>query len=159
MFIYQDEIRKSLYRFKYQNHREYARFYAAAMTAGLGEWIIAQRIDCIVPIPLHPKRQRLRGYNQAELLARRLGERLALPVETGMLLRVRQTPPLKDLTRLQRMRNMEQAFAVKTEPFAGERILLVDDIYTTGTTMDAAASVLRSAGAGEIFAVSAAIGG
>ena len=159
VFVYRDGIRDSLCRFKYENKKEYARFYAAAMAAALGGWIRAQQIDCIMPVPLHEKRQRQRGYNQAELIALRLGEQLGIPVETDILVRTRATLPQKGLSGEQRRRNMEGVFALRAQPREGLTVLLVDDIYTTGTTMDAAAAVLLRAGAGAVYAACAATGG
>jgi ComF family protein len=104
--------------------------------------------ECVVPVPLHPARRRERGYDQALLLARRVGAELGLPVVAGALRRRRPTPPLKRAGNLERERAVRGAFvpgraAARVE---GRRVLLVDDIATTGATLQAAASALREAG-------------
>ncbi len=159
LFSYQGQIRPSLYRLKYTNRREYAAVYGREMADCLGRWICRMRITRIVPVPLHPSRQRKRGYNQAALLAREIGLRLELPVDQKLLYRVKKTEAQKSLSGEERRRNLSQAFQVRGEIRPGERILLVDDIYTTGATADAAALCLRRSGRCAVFVISAAIGG
>lgn len=133
----------------------------------LGEWMhgcflahyAAERPDAVVPIPLHPFKRLRRGFNQAELLARDLSRRLGVPCEPRLLSRVRDTATQTKKDRDARRRNMAGAFAVPRarEPYAfGRRILLVDDVMTTGATFAAAASALRAAGAVRILCLSAA---
>ncbi|WP_255325692.1 MULTISPECIES: ComF family protein [unclassified Thioalkalivibrio] len=103
----------------------------------------------VVPVPLHPSRLRERGFNQCEPLAQRVSEELGLPLDTGCVLRVRATPSQQTLSGPQRRRNLRDAFAVKMA-LAGERVLLVDDVVTTGATLDALARALRAAGAASV---------
>lgn len=159
LMSYQGDVRKSLYRLKYGNKREYANCYGEEMAKYLGKWIRQQKITKIVPVPLHPARQRARGYNQAALLAESLGRQMGIPVDETLLYRTKKTAPQKVLTGMQRKQNLAGAFSVKRAIPAGERILLVDDIFTTGSTVDAAAKSLRRAGDCRIFVVTAAIGG
>lgn len=109
--------------------------------------------NVLLPIPLAPERLRERGYNQAALLAKALSPRKTDP-ET--LLRMHWTPPQSGLSRAQRLRNLQGAFAVNPERIAqvqGQHVLLVDDVMTTGATLDAAANTLRAAGAAKISAL------
>jgi ComF family protein len=106
-------------------------------------------VDCIIPVPLHRRRQRARGFNQAELLARVVGRWLRLPVETRLLQRVTDTPSQTGLTPAQRVENVRGAFAVRSK-LDRKRILLVDDVCTTGATLDACARVLKRAGAASV---------
>lgn len=159
LLSYQGPVRRSLYRLKYANKREYAEAYGKEMARYLGRWIRQQKITKIVPVPLHPSRQRTRGYNQAALLARSLGKQISIPVDEKLLYRKKKTAPQKTLTGLERKANLSDAFAVRGNICAGERLLLVDDIFTTGSTVDAAARILKQAGDCHIFVVTVAIGG
>jgi competence protein ComFC len=125
----------------------------------LAEWLIQaarpelalNAWDCIVPVPLHPTRQREREFNQAEHLARRLAHALGVPLEARCILRVRPTESQTRLTREQRRQNMRQAFAPAARGcLDGRRVVLVDDVMTTGATTDACAKALRRAGAAEV---------
>jgi ComF family protein len=103
---------------------------------------------CIVPVPLHWRRLLGRGHNQAALLARIVGRRLALPVDHRAR-RVRHTPPQRGLTRAERHRNIARAFAVHGS-YGGAAVALLDDVMTTGATLDALAGAVRAAGAGAV---------
>jgi ComF family protein len=116
---------------------------SAVRRAGLVRWG-----ECVVPVPLHPARRRERGYDQAFLLARRVGVELGLPVVAGALRRRRPTPPLKRVGSGEREQAVRGAFLPGPEAtrVEGRRVLLVDDIATTGATLQAAAAALREAG-------------
>ena len=104
--------------------------------------------DYIVPIPLHPTRLRKRGYNQSALLAAQIGKMIERPVIYNGLSRIKNTTPQVELSGAGRRRNLIGAFAPKKRhPFAGADILLVDDVVTTGATMNACAKALKRAGA------------
>ena len=102
-------------------------------------------IDCVVPVPMHPRRVRQRGYNHAELLARQAAGEMALPC-LDALARTKNTRQQARLSHADRMSNLEGAFVLK-EDVTGKRVLLVDDVCTTGTTANACARVLLSGGA------------
>lgn len=149
VFPYEKEIRQSVHRFKFQNKREYTGFYVSEMTGLYGKEIIGWKPDVIFPVPMYAGKKRRRGYNQAELLAVGIGRMLGIPVETGTLCRIRNTVPQKELSKGDREKNLRDAFRVRCCQ-KGRKILLVDDIYTTGATMDAASQVLLEQGAEEI---------
>jgi Predicted amidophosphoribosyltransferases len=112
--------------------------------------------DLIVPVPLHPARVRERGFNQAELLARMLAEELRIPLSSA-LQRVRYTTTQTAFDRTDRMENLRNAFRLRRKGSMRElRVLLVDDILTTGSTLSECARVLREAGAHSVYAVTAA---
>ncbi len=113
--------------------------------------------DLIVPVPLHPSRLRAREFNQSLLMADRLGRHLKRPVSITDLIRTVATEPQTSLTRSKRLRNLRRAFMVRhAAPFVDRRVLLVDDVFTTGTTLDECAKALRSAGAASVTALTLA---
>lgn len=148
----------SIYRFKYGGRREYADFFAEEMEKYLGDFIREIRPDALIPIPLHRKRKNRRGYNQAECLARALGARMEIPVRSRYLLRVRNTTPLKLLNPAERQNNLKKAFIIGENDVKLEKVILVDDIYTTGSTMDEAARTLLANGVKSIYFVALACG-
>lgn len=151
VFVYSGGIRELLYRFKYSNRREYADFYGEEALHRYEKWILNKKIQVIVPIPLHKKRQRVRGYNQAELFARVIGARLGIPVCADLMIREKNTVPQKELNEAERKNNLKNAFKITKNIVHLSYILLVDDIYTTGSTIDAAALALKKAGGTHIY--------
>lgn len=158
VFEYQKEMKISMYHFKYSNKREYADFYAREAVRLHGSWIKKNRIEAIVPVPMYQQKKRQRGYNQAEVFADRLGELLKLPVERHLVKRVRNTRPQKELNDIQRKENLKKAFKIVPNIVEYRQILLVDDIFTTGSTMDAIAEVLLDAGVKDIYFICICIG-
>jgi competence protein ComFC len=110
-----------------------------------------QNWDFIVPVPLYSVKQREREFNQAERLAARLSAATGIPLNSKMLWRIKPTATQTRLTRTERAANMRGAFAVRSDTrLDGERVVLVDDVFTTGATTSACAQVLRAAGAGDV---------
>lgn len=103
--------------------------------------------DLIAPVPLHTRRLLRRGFNQSREIARLLSARHALPIDQACLLRVRRTTPQMELRREERVENIRGAFRAVPKRVAGKRVLLVDDIMTTGSTLEECARILRNAGA------------
>mgnify|MGYP000172893683 CR=1 FL=1 len=157
VFVYQGEIRQSMYRFKYSNKREYADFYAKEAVRIYGDWIRRKQIEAIVPFPCTFEGKG-RGYNQAAVFARTLGEKMNLPVEKRMVKRIRNTTPQKELNDVERKINLKKAFQLVPNIVKYRKILIVDDIYTTGSTIDAVAEVLLQAGVDEIYFLCISIG-
>ncbi|HUY75391.1 MAG TPA: double zinc ribbon domain-containing protein [Ktedonobacterales bacterium] len=149
-------VRKAIHAFKYAGQRRAARplgdLLAVAYHRYQREGMVA---DLIIPLPLHTARERERGYNQATLLARRLAARLRLPLRADLLVRLRATPPQVGLRWQARRANVAGAFALAgphaAAQLAGKRILLIDDVATTGSTLDAAAQALLLAGPAAIW--------
>lgn len=111
--------------------------------------------DVIIPVPLHPTRLRNRGYNQSEVLARALSEKCGIPVRTDILRRIRKTRQQSKLSHAKRRNNLKNAF-VAVQNISGLRVLLLDDVITTGSTVCACAEALRAAGAADVHAISIA---
>lgn len=153
---YNEAAARSMAAVKYKNKREYLDFYAEEAVRRCGRQLLAMQVDALVPVPVHPKRRRARGFNQAEVLAEKLGEALSLPVWRNRLVRSRNTEPQKDLTPAERLKNLEQAFTAA--PVTGKKLLLVDDIYTTGSTIEACSRALKKAGAEKIYFFTLCIG-
>ena len=113
----------------------------------------------MIPVPMYRKKQRLRGYNQAELLAREIADQRNLPLICDLVLRVKNTKPQKELEGKDREENLKKAFIITKNDVKLRKILIVDDIYTTGSTVDAIAEVLKKSGVEEIYFLSLCIGG
>jgi ComF family protein len=116
----------------------------------------AVKVDLVAPVPLHANRLRQRGYNQAALLANELEQHTGLPLRKDLMVRVRPTPPQMRLDARARRRNVHGAFICPDELVEGRRVLVVDDVCTTGATLEACANALREKGATAIWALTAA---
>lgn len=158
VFLYDDIMRKSISYFKYMGRREYGRFYAAAAWKYKKDILKQWNLQVIIPVPVHISRKIKRGYNQAEIIARVLGEIMGLPVAVDAVLRKEKTTAQKELSPEERRKNLKHAFIKGRDPFLWKRVLLVDDIYTTGSTADAVSRVLKERGAREIYVLSVCIG-
>jgi len=142
VWIHKGAVPWSIYQFKYHNRRIFAKFYAEEMYRLFGKKLREWGIDVIVPVPIHPKRKRIRGYNQAEVLAKELSRLSGIPIECGLVKRIRYTDPQKKLDNKERRRNLNAAFQVNKMKKLYSRVLIVDDIYTTGSTIDTIAKQL-----------------
>jgi ComF family protein len=144
-------VREVIHRYKYQRAVWFEPFLARLLLARALPALGGQDWDFIVPVPLHPVKQREREFNQAERLAESLSTATGIPVSARWLRRIRPTATQTLLTRQQRAANMRGAFAVRPGVrLNGERVILVDDVFTTGATTSACAQVLGAAGAGAV---------
>lgn len=157
VFVYDSRLRQSLVRYKYYGCREYSDYYSYAVCTWAGAEIRVWKPDVIVPVPMTAAKQRQRGYNQAGCLADRIGERMGIPVSHTVLKKIRRTSAQKKLNGAERRRNLRNAFQVQEE-IRGLVILVIDDVYTTGSTMEAAASCLKAAGAKKVFGITLCTG-
>jgi competence protein ComFC len=139
-----------IHRFKYQRALWFAPFLADLLQRAAVPVLHAEKWDLLVPVPLHPTKEREREFNQAEHIARGLAAALALPVRTDLVRRALPTRTQTLLTKSQRAANVRRAFVGGGRQLHGERIILVDDVLTTGATTSACARALRQAGAGEV---------
>lgn len=147
---YLNPIRKILHKMKYEGFFALARPLGGIMVAAWPRW--QHQPDLVLPIPLHPRRRRERGYNQSELLTDVLQKNLGLATVSGALNRRRHTRPQLGLTADQRRANVLGAFIANPDLVQGKRIMLVDDVYTSGSTLTAAAEALQQAGARSVTA-------
>ena len=157
VFVYGD-IRESLYRFKYNGRAEYAGYYAKSAYNRWGKQLKQLRAQALVPVPLHPSKKRKRGYNQAEEFARELSELSGIPVRADLIKRQKRTKPLKTLNVSERQNNLKKAFLFTQNDVKLNTIILIDDIYTTGSTLDAVATVCHEAGVARVYGLTVAVG-
>ena len=148
----------SVFRFKYGQRMEYASFYGKDLYEKKGKWLMSIRPDALVPVPIHASKMRSRGYNQAELIARELSKYSGIPVNTELIRRIKPTKPLKNLSHAERQNNLKRAFKICQNDVKLSTIVIIDDIYTTGSTIDSMASVLKAVGIQKIYFMSLTIG-
>lgn len=152
-------LQELIHGFKYGSRVHLCEPLGLLTAASLEPFCARAAPELMVPVPLHRKRLRQRGYNQSQLIGEVLARKWGVPLEIGRLRRVRWTEPQTTLDARDRVSNVSGAFEVK-EPnrLAGKRVLLVDDVLTTGSTVRACAEALHEAGAAAVFAVTVARG-
>lgn len=148
----------SIFRFKYAGRMEYAKFYGRELYRKKAQWLSMVHPDALVPVPVHYSRKRKRGYNQAELIAREVSRCSGIPLNTQLIRRVERTKPLKDLNNVERQNNLKRAFKLCKNDVKLDTIVIIDDIYTTGSTVDAIAQLLHKAGVAKIYFMALTIG-
>lgn len=158
LFVYKGSIKETMYRFKYSNKREYADYFAEYAVEKYADWIKMKKIEAIVAVPMYKGKQRKRGYNQAETFAKALSKVTGIPYIKNGVKRIKNTTPMKNLDDKERERNLKKAFQTNKNIVQYYYILLVDDIYTTGSTADAVTDTLLRAGVKEIYNLSICIG-
>lgn len=145
---YRGELGRLIQGLKFHKRRTLAEILGPFLVVAFDETWRRDTFDMVVPIPLHPERRRSRGYNQAELLARSLAHRIGIPVDNRVLIRNRSTLPQVGLTDVQRLANVRNAFrCIDSRRISGRRILLIDDVMTTGATAASASSAFMKNGA------------
>lgn len=155
---HQNPLSQAVYGLKYRGRKELAPLLARYLLATLlhADWREAYRAtDGVVPVPLHRDRQRERGYNHAELLARAFCQQIRLPLHSNWLARYRATASQVGLTAHERQRNVADAFSANPA-VQGKRIIVLDDVYTTGATINACAAALYDAGATAVYGLALA---
>jgi ComF family protein len=152
--LFEGTLREAIHRFKYRNMRALAQPLGGLL---VDAWHpLSQAIEVLVPVPLHRRRLRERGYNQSHLLALRLGAATGVPVVGDTLRRVRYTASQTHLGTLERRENVANAFAVADDRLRGKRVALVDDVCTTGATIEACGAALMAEGVGSVWALTVA---
>lgn len=152
-----ESIQASLYRFKYSGRQEYAVFFGREMADKLYPFISQIHADALIPVPISRSRFQKRGYNQAEILAEELGKQLHIPVFSHLVERIKDTLPQKGLNASERQKNLKKAFKIAQNDVKLESIIIIDDIYTTGSTIDALAKILTVSGIQRIYFITLAI--
>jgi competence protein ComFC len=145
-----DQLQRAVHAFKYNNVTELETPLGDRLVADLSQ-LSWPEMDVIVPVPLHPGRQALRGYNQAQLLADAISQTIATPCTPTAIQRTRDTRSQVGLNPTERQKNMHQAFYAEGALVTGKTILLIDDVCTTGATLEACAQAALAAGARAVF--------
>ena len=157
-WAYTGAAKESVLRYKFANRRMYAPFYAQEMMRCMGGWLFTRGADALIPIPVTEKKRRSRGYNQALLLAQPLSAYLGVPVREDLLMRREGFRQQKELSRQMRKVNLQRAFYTVPADEVPRTVILIDDIYTTGSTLDAAAMRLKEAGVVTIYTACLCVG-
>jgi len=148
--LFEGQLREAIHRYKYTPLRALGRPLASWMA---GSIVLTRQIDAVMPVPLHRSRLRQRGFNQALLLAKGVADRFNLALRYDDLVRIRPTRPQVELTGRERSTNVQGAFALRCPDAVRDlHILIIDDVLTTGSTMNECARVLKDAGAATVTA-------
>ena len=158
LYYYGEALRAPLYRFKYSNKQNYGRIFAAEAARQWGPFWKKLGVECVLHLPMTEKKKKLRGYDQAQVLAEALAKECGLPYCPNALVRKRDTAAMKKLNPEKRRQNLKNAFHITKSALQWNTVLLVDDIYTTGATMDVAAKCLTRAGVREVYGFTIAVG-
>jgi ComF family protein len=156
VFVYGGPLAEAIRRVKYEGRTDYVPALAGMLSTAALPY--AGLVDLVIPMPLHPKRLRARGFNQAALLARAVSRKLAVRLDVRTLERIRDTPEQAGLSRSDRALNVKGAFRVRARGRTG-RVLLIDDVRTTGATLASAADALLEAGFNSVFSLTLAYAG
>ena len=157
VFLYHDSFRASVVRMKFHDHREYLDFYAAAMHAFAFSFLEricggrGKRNGVLVPVPLSKRKRRERGFDQCALLAKKLSLRTGIPFSQNALIRIRDTKPQKGLGLYERKMNLRGAVAAGDLSEVTEPVILIDDIFTTGSTIEECCRALQKEGITQIY--------
>jgi len=151
LFRLSPPLRSLIHGFKYRRMIRHIRYLCAHLQRSPGLLLALSQVDCIIPVPLHASRRRERGYNQAELIAMEISRRTGKPLEKKVLQRIRSTSTQTKLNEMDRVRNLSGAFRCVPGPsLSGKRILLVDDVFTTGSTLKLCREELMKSGAVQV---------
>ena len=151
-FVYDDTSSKAVFQLKDGAYGNAVYALGNAIADTLAEHGFDKNADVIIPVPLHSSAKRKRGCNQSELLAKQLSEFIGLPVDTSSVVKIRRTAPQKELSRAERIVNLKDAFTVvMPENIKGKRVILLDDVCTTGSTLSEITKILRNSGASAVY--------
>lgn len=157
IFLYNEKWKLSLERYKYYGCREYGDFYAKAMFAFARTSIEVWKPHRIIPVPLHKKKQKIRGFNQAAYLAERLSRLSGIPYDENIVYKRYMTKSQKKLNARERRENLKGAFGLLKD-VKGMTVLVIDDVYTTGSTIDAITECLLEGGAEKVYFLTLCMG-
>lgn len=158
LFTYDSIMRQSVSAFKYKGRQEYAEWYGEELAKHFGGQLKRWGAEALIPVPVHRARYRKRGYNQAALLAEQISYHTGLEMDENVLVRTKKTVAQKELGTRERGKNLQEAFQLRKNVVQYKKVVLVDDIYTTGSTADACAKVLRQNGVEQIYLLCLCIG-
>jgi ComF family protein len=157
VYAYEGIVKKGIYMFKYYNKPYFYRFFGRCLVDCMKRTDYC-RFDLVVPVPLHRSKLRIRGYNQSELLAKYISKNTDVPY-VDVLKRIKNTPKQSQVTKEERRKNLKDAFDIKSgknESLTRKTVLLVDDVYTTGSTADECSKTLLKNGASKVYVITIA---
>jgi len=150
LWVYKDECKQSILRFKNQHRREYVDYYVYSLYNKYSKTIQKLGIQAFIPVPIHIEKEMSRGYNQAKLIASKLGKKMNIPVYSDVLYKTRKTEQQKELSKGKRASNLYNAFDINKANFNKylksnniKKVMIIDDIYTTGSTINFCAKKLK----------------
>ena len=155
LFRFDEVVRKAIHELKYRN----LKAISPCLAELLADYLRSNPLpgEALVGVPLHPRRLKERGYNQSSLLARELGRRIDLPVIEDCLIRVKQAQPqVRAVDVEERRRNVADAFVCRDEKVSGKQIILIDDVCTSGATLESCAAALKNKGAASVWGLTLA---
>ena len=162
VFTYDEVMQQAVADYKYNNKKEYAIFFAQELAEVYRSRLSGLGIEALVPVPIHRARRRYRGYNQTEVMCEELSRLIGIRVDTQLLVREKKTAPQKELSEAERLQNLESAIrwnpARQQNSVVPRTVLLVDDIYTTGSTAEVCARVLLRNGIQKVYLLCLCIG-
>ncbi len=158
VYAYDGPMKEAMYRFKYSNCRAYRRTFAEDAWRMYGKWLGNLDVDAVVPVPMYAKKKHRRGYNQAEVFAEEIAKQLDCRLDTWLVVRTKNTAALKNLNEQGRKKNLENAFKIRKNSVKLNKILLIDDIYTTGSTLDGVTEVLLASGVRQVYCLTICAG-
>ena len=154
-FCIQGKCRSQWRDLSRESGAEYGKVYGRLLWDAKREWLQRIREPVLVPVPVHSKRYRKRGYNQAEEIAKEMARLSGLPMRSDLLVRVKHTAPQKELSKRERSRNLQGAFRCRADYrklcLQGKCAIIIDDIYTTGSTVEACSQTLLQAGFDKVY--------
>ena len=158
LFEYKGKIKGALYRLKYAREKEVGKALGNLIVKYYKNEIKNSKIDLIIPVPIHPSKIRKRGYNQAQVIAKQISKDFKIPLRNDILIRIRNTRPQSKLSKKQRANNLVGAFSLnKPIDKSVKNILIIDDIYTTGSTIENCSKILKQNADIKIYFVTATI--
>lgn len=156
-FLFEPTIQALIHELKYRNQKRVGSYLGKKLAERFTAFWANRNIDFILPVPLHKKKQQSRGYNQSALLAKAISQETGVPFSEKFIRRVRNTPTNTGLSAPQRFENMKNGFELLPgQAAAGKNFLLIDDVITTGSTVNACARPLKMAGAAHVLALAIA---
>lgn len=158
LWTYSPQLKQSVYRFKYNNKRRYGIFFAGEIMHRYAHLIKSWNVDAIIPVPLFKGKLQKRGFNQAAVIADELGRLAGIEVCDDLVVRVRNTKPMKELDDKKRLQNIKGSFNISKNVIQLKKILLVDDIFTTGSTVDEISRVLKYNGVEYVYVITLCVG-
>lgn len=151
-FIYNEAISRAVHLFKYKGKRSISKSLGLLLAKFARRWWHWNRDNyLIMPVPLTPKKMRERGFNQSLILARYVAKEIGLPIDYLSLRKIKDTPPQSLLKKEEREKNVKNSFAVSNNSLKGKKVILIDDVATTGTTLNECTKVLKKSGVKEVL--------